>query len=134
MKQLGITLLFSLIFSFSFAQDRGDLTIHFNIEEPSGTLMIQLRDSTGEKIENRMVPVRSTSAQTTFQRLNVGEKYIVAVFQDLNGNEKMDHHFYGPPKEPYGFSNDARGTMGPPDLEDQWIVISGNMRIDIKVE
>jgi len=31
-------------------------------------------------------------------------KYAVAVFQDLNGNEKLDRNIFTKPKEPYGFS------------------------------
>ena len=31
--------------------------------------------------------------------------YGVAVFQDLNGNEKLDRNLFGAPTEPFGFSN-----------------------------
>ena len=31
--------------------------------------------------------------------------YGVAVFQDLNGNEKLDMNLFGAPTEPFGFSN-----------------------------
>ena len=134
MKDLLFTILISLFSTLTFAQTRGDLTVKFHVEEPSGSLFIQLRDSTGAKIEDRVLPIRSTTAQTTFQRLSVGQNYIVYVFQDLNDNGKMDHHFYGPPKEPYGFSNNARGTMGPPDIEDEKFTVTGNMKIEISVE
>jgi uncharacterized protein (DUF2141 family) len=39
--------------------------------------------------------------------------YAVAAFQDRNRNDKLDRHVLGMPKEPYGFSNDARGVFGP---------------------
>jgi uncharacterized protein (DUF2141 family) len=29
----------------------------------------------------------------------------------------LDTNFLGIPKEQFGFSNDARGTLGPPDFE-----------------
>jgi len=35
-------------------------------------------------------------------------QYAVAVFQDMNGNEKLDTNVFGVPKEPYGFSNNLR--------------------------
>ena len=41
-------------------------------------------------------------------------EYAVAVYHDENGNGKMDRYFYGKPKEPNGFSNDAPARFGPP--------------------
>ena len=43
--------------------------------------------------------------------------YAVAVYHDLNGNGELDRTTLGPPDEPYGFSNDARGTFGPPKFD-----------------
>lgn len=40
------------------------------------------------------------------------------VFADLNGNNKLDRSFLGIPQEPYAFSNNATGTMGPAKFED----------------
>jgi Uncharacterized protein conserved in bacteria (DUF2141) len=36
---------------------------------------------------------------------------------DENGNGVLDKNFFGVPVEGYGFSNDARGSMGPPAFE-----------------
>ncbi len=36
----------------------------------------------------------------------------------MNGNEKLDKNFVGWPVEPYGFSRDAKGLIGPPAFED----------------
>jgi uncharacterized protein (DUF2141 family) len=41
----------------------------------------------------------------------------VTVFQDANGNGRMDMNAMGIPVEPYGFSNDAAGQFGPPKFE-----------------
>jgi uncharacterized protein (DUF2141 family) len=41
----------------------------------------------------------------------------VAVYQDLNGNGKMDANALGIPKEPTAVSNDARGKFGPPKYD-----------------
>jgi uncharacterized protein (DUF2141 family) len=43
--------------------------------------------------------------------------YAVAVFQDLDGDGKLSRASLGPPSEPYAFSNDARGTFGPPKFQ-----------------
>nr|NJM03369.1 DUF2141 domain-containing protein [Desulfobacula sp.] len=44
-------------------------------------------------------------------------EYAVKVFHDENGNGELDKRVFGIPAEAYGFSNDARGTMGPPEYE-----------------
>lgn len=41
----------------------------------------------------------------------------IAVFQDLDGNGILSKDDYGIPTEPYGFSNNARGLMGPPSFK-----------------
>jgi uncharacterized protein (DUF2141 family) len=44
-------------------------------------------------------------------------EYAIKVFHDENNNGKLDKRVFGIPSEAYGFSNDARGTMGPPEYE-----------------
>jgi uncharacterized protein (DUF2141 family) len=44
-------------------------------------------------------------------------EYAVKVFHDENGNGELDKGVFGIPAEAYGFSNDARGTVGPPEYE-----------------
>jgi len=43
--------------------------------------------------------------------LSEGE-YVIALFQDINGNGEMDYGLFGIPKEPYGFSNMKGKTPG----------------------
>lgn len=40
----------------------------------------------------------------------------IAIFQDLNGDGKLTKNGFGLPIEPYGFSNNARSTFGPPSF------------------
>lgn len=44
-------------------------------------------------------------------------RYALALFHDINQNGKLDRNFIGIPKEPYAFSNDARGSFGPPKFD-----------------
>jgi len=44
-------------------------------------------------------------------------RYAIRLFQDLNGNDKLDKNFFGVPQEPYAFSNNAAGSMGLPDFD-----------------
>ena len=40
--------------------------------------------------------------------------YAIKTMQDENGNGKMDFNWFGMPKEPYGFSNDAKPGLDQP--------------------
>ena len=52
----------------------------------------------------------------TIQNLQAGT-YGVAVFQDVNGNEKLDTNLFGAPNEPFGFSNDPRIGFSAPKFD-----------------
>lgn len=41
----------------------------------------------------------------------------LSVFQDQNGNGKLDRNAMGMPVEPYAFSRQAQGNFGPPSFE-----------------
>ena len=53
-----------------------------------------------------------------FNQLMLNKKYAIAVYHEVNGNGKLDKNFLGIPTEGYGFSNNARGTFGPPNFND----------------
>ncbi|MET0982590.1 MAG: DUF2141 domain-containing protein [Telluria sp.] len=44
--------------------------------------------------------------------------WAVLAYQDENSNGELDRNLIGIPKEPYGFSRDARSKFGPPRFED----------------
>lgn len=48
----------------------------------------------------------------------VAERLAVAVFLDANDDGMLNKNSLGIPVEPYGFSNDARRTFGPPRFAD----------------
>ena len=50
-------------------------------------------------------------------------EYAVKVYHDENGNDRLDTRMFGIPKERYGFSNNARGTVGPPDFSEARFVL-----------
>lgn len=56
----------------------------------------------------------------------VSGTYAVAVMHDENGNGKMDRRsIIKWPLEPYGFSNDARGKVGPPSFKKAAFIVDG---------
>lgn len=61
--------------------------------------------------------------------------YAVAVFEDQNRDGKLNRDLLGIPKEPYGFSNNGRGTFGPPSWKDAKVVVTGEaMQFEIKLK
>jgi uncharacterized protein (DUF2141 family) len=44
--------------------------------------------------------------------------YAVTVMHDANSNNKLDKNWIGMPVEGIGFSNNAKGSMGPPKYKD----------------
>ena len=79
----------------------------------------------GEKVSNGQATI-------VFHDLPEGE-YAIAAFHDANSNGKMDTNMLGIPKEAYGASNDAKGTLGPPKFEDARFEIQGDTEITIKL-
>ena len=89
----------------------------------TGTIRFALFDCTRAKCwDDRVImaadlPVAGRRTEWKTAPLPEG-LYALAVFHDLNGNDKLDKSFIGKPVEPYGFSNDARHLMGPPSIRE----------------
>ena len=63
-----------------------------------------------------MVKVRATKATCDFADIAPGT-YALAVIHDENRDGELATNVMGMPKEGYGFSNDAKGTLGAPSFE-----------------
>ncbi|MDP9900833.1 DUF2141 domain-containing protein [Variovorax ginsengisoli] len=67
-------------------------------------------------LASQTLPMRDGTAQLVFIGLPQGH-YALKSFADENGNGKLDTNLVGLPTERYGFSNDAKGRMGPPGFD-----------------
>jgi uncharacterized protein (DUF2141 family) len=67
----------------------------------------------GTWVASADVPAIGGETVVTLQNVPVGT-YAIEVYQDLNSNGKIDSNFLGLPKEPYGFSRDARPWLSRP--------------------
>jgi uncharacterized protein (DUF2141 family) len=104
---------------------RGRLTVVVDgFESAAGQVLITVYDSSdsflGTRVaaRSRVVPDPETvgdGLRVTFG-LPQGE-YAVSVFHDVDGDGELASDFFGSPREPYGFSNNARGWFGPPSFE-----------------
>lgn len=63
------------------------------------------------------VIVEDGQAKVVFSDIPKGT-YAISSFYDLNGNDKLDTNFFGIPKEPYAFSNQAKPFFGSPKWRD----------------
>jgi uncharacterized protein (DUF2141 family) len=106
------------------------------IRSPHGTILIGLYDSLEtftRAIElsdkdgflndpNRFAAVAlkanaAMKSAVVLTNLDPGQ-YAIILFHDENGNGKLDKNALGVPIEPYGFSNNVRGFLGPPAFEE----------------
>ena len=93
-----------------------DLVVE-NIQSKDGVLKVALYSNADEY-----------EKQSYFRGINLkvdGEKrayaiedvpngvYAIAIYHDVNQNEKLDTNFFGVPKEPYGFSNNPTSFKRP---------------------
>lgn len=71
-----------------------------------------------------------TEAVATFADLPRGE-YAIAIYQDINGNKKLDTNLFGYPKEPFGFSNNIKPKLSAPGFADCRFSLENDKRITI---
>lgn len=100
----------------------GDLTVEVSgLTQAKGDVQVALFDQQGQwlrkAVTSKKIAAAEGKVQIVFENLANGE-YGLSVFHDLNGNGKLDMNMIGIPTEPYGFSNDAAGSFGPPSFTD----------------
>lgn len=97
------------------AQAAATLTLNLDCGSDQGRVMIAVFSSEAA-YNGQGAPVRAIAATpgqpVQIEGLAPG-RYAVKSFHDLNGNGKMDSNPFGMPTEPFAFSNNARGNMGP---------------------
>ncbi|WP_421871785.1 DUF2141 domain-containing protein [Marinoscillum sp.] len=129
--------LFSLFLLFGSFVNTLEVKIQ-GIEEPQGMIRIAVYDSDEVHLDEEQIsffheePVNATGEMTIRIQLPEGS-YSVAVFHDVNGDKALNKNMIGMPKEPYGFSNNAMGTFGPPSFEQARIRVPDAERITIKL-
>jgi uncharacterized protein (DUF2141 family) len=101
-----------------------DLTIAIDgVRSDSGYVMVAVYDrpdtfrKEGQEVAATRLSVKRSAGKVTLFGLPPGG-YAVAAFHDENGDGKLDTNLLGQPVEGYGFSNNARGTFGPPSYAD----------------
>ena len=108
------------------------LAMYNNAEAFEGSVVKEKRSEIGvfKGLELYLEPQDSTQLST---EIPDGE-YAIAFFIDANGNKKLDKNFLGIPKEQYGFSNNAMGTLSAPTFEQAKFMVAGNTIQNIKLK
>ena len=137
---LIVAFIFTGFFSTKAQEQTYDLTIEVSgMDTDKGKIFIALFTSkdtflkSGKATKGTNAVVKDGKATAYFRGLKKGD-YAVSLFHDENDNNKMDTRIFGIPKEPYGFSNDAKGFMGPPKYKDAKFTVSSNKAIKISVD
>lgn len=114
-------LLSSLLCLAVMAQAQNNLEVKIdNIKNDNGDILIGLysnRQNFPRKVsDGRIVKASKEGVIVAFHDLKPGP-YAVSVMHDENSNKDMDQNKIGIPKEGFGFSNNARISLGPPSFE-----------------
>jgi uncharacterized protein (DUF2141 family) len=108
------------------------IEITFDVGVWQGAVMVALFDSQSaydgdRQLRGAMVDVAGGERVARFEGLPPGD-YAVKTFHDVNGDGRMNTTPFGMPTEPYAFSNNAVGNMGPASWERARFTVSGETR------
>ena len=136
MKKILTLILFTMLMGFAYSQTANLTIIIKGIQNPVGTMNFAVYDNAEhyDKSKNyyagESIQVESLDFVYVFQDMPYGT-YAISLFQDEDENKELNTNWIGMPKELFGFSNDAKAKMGPPDFEDASFEIKGDKEIII---
>jgi uncharacterized protein (DUF2141 family) len=125
--------------TFGAAAAAADLTVEVQgVESTAGAVAVALFDNAEafptKFAHGQRVKAEGKQAVVVFRDLPPG-RYAVSAYHDANENKKLDRGLFGIPKEPYGFSQEARGFGGPPEFRDAAFELPAEgTRISVRVK
>ena len=118
--------------------DDNKVVLTFETGARTGMVMVALYDSARAFDGGSAAPVAATAVSAsgrvvaTFENLPAGD-YAVKAFHDVNGDGEMNTNPFGMPVEPYAFSNNAVGNMGPARWDRAHFAVSGETAQTISI-
>ena len=116
----AVIILLLMLFGITLSAQSGEVEVEITevVAEWGGSVIIGLFEKkgfpkAGKAVFSDTIPVRDIKATYKFEAIPVG-KYAIAIYQDVNGDDKLNRDGYGRPTEPYAFSNNVFGRFGPP--------------------
>lgn len=111
-----------LVFSTPASAQENDYSVKVNItniKSNDGTIQVGLYNSEENFLrkphKSIEVKAKENAVNVTFENLQPGE-YAISLYHDKDDNQRLNT-FFRIPTEPYGVSNNAKGSFGPP----QWV-------------
>ncbi len=106
-----------------------------NLGDKQGQLMVGIFDSQENFLDEPIIGKTSKTTaegqEVVFENVPFGV-YAVSIIHDENENGELDT-FLVIPTEPYGFSNNVMGKMGPPSFEQASFRLEKDTTIEIKL-
>lgn len=114
----------------------GSVSLTFETGVETGFVMVALYDEAtyggGQPVRAARIDVAAGEHSVIFDGLPDGD-YGVKAFHDVNGNGGMDTNPFGMPTEPFAFSNNAVGNMGPASWDRAKFVVNGAVEQTISI-
>ena len=125
---LGLALGLTALSAPALAQD-ASVTLTFETGPRTGSVMVALYDSPAAYAGGRPVGQMRLDASVdhptaVFRDLPAGD-YAAKAFHDVDGDGEMNTNPFGIPIEPYAFSNNAVGNMGPASWDRARFTVAG---------
>ena len=125
---LGLTLLAAPAMAQS-APGLNTVSLTFETGARTGAVLVALYDSEaayegGRPVGRARIDVAAGERTATFEGLPAGD-YAAKAFHDVDGDGEMATNPFGMPTEPYAFSNNAVGNMGPARWERARFAVEG---------
>ena len=128
MLKFSITTVLLLSLTVANAQDSNSLTVSFEgLKNDQGKVYVALYNTEASFMKKELigtsVVINDAKASIVFEDLKPGN-YAISSFHDENDNGKLDTNFIGIPKESFAFSNNVKGSFGPPKFKAAKFTIS----------
>lgn len=127
---IAVAMATATISSVAIAQDgTANLSVTFTgIETQEGSVMGAVFDSedayNGKGAPVRQIMIKADAAEIATQLAGLKPgTYAIKSFHDIDGDMKMSSNPFGMPIEPFAFSNNAVGNMGPAKWADAAFVV-----------
>jgi len=116
----------TIFFSLSL-KSQNILTIDIQkLSNNNGNILLELRDDKNNVVKGISKKINKYRCIITIDNLAPG-KYSFKYFHDENSNKELDTNWIGIPSEGFGFSNNAMGAFGPPEIEKTMFELKGNI-------
>lgn len=139
MKRLAPVLALLAAGSIAAPAVAGDVTFTFDTAASTGKVLGALYNSeaayggAGAPVRQFEADIAAGQHVVVLHDLPDGD-YGLKLFHDVNGNGRMDVNPFGMPIEPYAFSNNAVGNMGPAGWDRARFAVAGATAQTIKLK